>query len=192
MTQPSDKYFQALSLTQRHHDSQSKTFSGQFTWKNRHRIKEIIDRFDVRTILDYGCGGGKQYTNVDDETGESLEKYWGIVPTKYDPGVRRFAKEPTGKFDLVICVQVLGSIPRIDLPWVVDRLYGFANKAIFVSERLGAPRKQIYATMADDMPHGITKEEWIGLLRRPADSSAVMIAAFKGAPDNPGWEIGEI
>jgi hypothetical protein len=185
MTEPSDKYFQALSLTQRHHDSQSKTFSGQFTWKNRHVIKEIIDRFDVKSILDYGCGRGKQYYENNNEFGQTLEQYWGIVTTKYDPGVRRFSQEPRGKFDLVICVQVLGSIPRGDIPWVVDRLYNFANKAIFVAERLGTPRKQIYATMAEDMPHGITKEEWIDLLYRPVDTPK-MIMHFKEKQEKLG------
>src|SRR6266481_1302996 len=150
---PSDKYFRALGLTEDFHDKGGKTFSGQFTWKNRHRIKEIIDRFDVHSILDYGCGKGKQYINIDPDSGQSLEEYWGIITTKYDPGVKQFSREPTGKFDLVICVQVLGSIPSDDLPWVVDRLYSFATKAIFVSERLAIPRKQIYASMADDMPH---------------------------------------
>lgn len=178
MNDPSDKYFEALRLTQRHHESQSKTFSGQFTWKNRHRIKEIIDRYNVKSILDYGAGRGKQYYENTDEFGQSLEQYWGIVTTKYDPGVRKFSQEPRGKFDLVICVQVLGSIPRVDLPWVIDRLYRFANKVIFVVERLGAPRKQIYANIAEDMPHGISKEEWMELLHRPVDVPK-MITSFK-------------
>lgn len=178
MTEPSDKYYKALSLTQKHHESQSKTFSGQFTWKNRHLIKDIIDEFGIETILDYGCGKGKQYYENNDELGQSLEQYWGIVTTKYDPGVRKFSKEPRGKFDLVICVQVLGSIPRDDIPWVVDRLYGFANKAVFVAERLGTPRKQIYASMVDDMAHGMTEKEWVDLLYRPVDTPK-MITHFK-------------
>ncbi len=186
---PTEKYFEALRLTQKHHAEQNKTFSGQFTWKNRHRIKEIIDRFDVHSILDYGCGKCKQYLDNVDEKGQNLEQYWGIKTTKYDPGVPMYSSEPKGTFDLVICVQVLGSIPRVDLPWVVNRLYGFTNKAIFVSERLGTPRKQIYASMVEDMPHGLSREEWRSILYRVDAGNKKMIAAFK---TEEGWKIDEL
>lgn len=180
MSEPSPKYFEALKLTQHHHDTQNKTFSGQFTWKNRKRIKTIIDRLGVTSILDYGCGKGKQYDTAinRDKDGKSITEFWGITPTMYDPGVRKYAAEPVGKFDLVICVQVLASIPRGDLPWVIDRLYGFANKAIYVSERLVAPHKPIYKTIKNDMPHSMTRDEWMALLRRPG-SPVRLIVQFR-------------
>jgi len=145
-----------------------------------------------KCIVTHNCGKGKQYINVDPDTGQTLEEYWGIVTTKYDPGVQKFARhEPEGKFDLVICVQVLGSIPRDDLTWVVDRLYSFATKAIFVSERLAIPRKQIYASMADDMPHGLSREDWLTILHRPVDKPK-MIVALKGTDIQPGWNLEEV
>lgn len=189
MTEPSEKYYRALHLTQQHHENQQKTFSGQFAWKHRHRIKAIIDRLDVKSILDFGCGKGKQYRNIDEDTGQSLEQYWGISPFRYDPGVREYSKEPTGKFDLVICVQVLGSIPTDDLPWVIDRLYGFATKAIFVTLRLIVPHKPIYESLGDSMPIHLTQEEWMEKLCRP-DEEARMIAMFKGGI-TPGWKTVE-
>lgn len=193
MTQPSDKYFEALRLSRKHHDNQNKTFSGRFTWKNRHRIKELIDRFDVKSILDYGCGKGKQYIEIDPDTGQTLEQYWGVTATKYDPGTKEYVQEPVGKFDMVICVQVLGSIPRIDLPWVIDRLYSRANKVIFVSERLVTPRKQIYASIAKDMPFGMSREEWLEMLRRPVGHTQpwpAMFVGFKSA--GVGWAVEEV
>jgi hypothetical protein len=186
-TNPSEKYYEALRLTQQHHDNQTKTFSGNFTWKNRERIKYIIDRFEIKSILDYGCGRGRQYDRVDEETGQSLEQYWGgVAVTKYDPGVRWFSEEPQGKFDLVICVQVLGSIPRVDLPWVVDRLYGFANKVVYVAERLVIPGKQIYKKIEDDMPYGLSRGEWLEILRRP-ESGIHLFTALKSAEFKSGW-----
>lgn len=188
MTEPSPKYFEALALTQNHHDRQNKTFSGQFTWKQRKRIKEVIDRVGATSILDYGCGKGKQYNtafNVEAD-GKSLVEWWGIQPTLYDPGVRAHAAEPKGKFDLVICVQVLGSIPRADLPWVIDRLYGFANKAVFVAERLISPHKPIYKSITADMPREMTLDDWMMLLRRPG--SPVSLTAVFRHPDKH-WDI---
>jgi len=187
---PSERYLRALGLTQRHHAAQDKTFSGQFTWKQRHRIKVLIERFGAASMLDYGCGKGKQYDparNRDTE-GRSLEEFWGIAPTRYDPGVPAYAAEPQGKFDLVICVQVLGSIPTADLPWVIDRLYGFAGKAIFVAERLILPRKQIYQSMRAEMPYGHSAEHWLGLLER--DGGVPLIAMFREA--DRGWYQAEL
>ncbi len=172
MDRPSDAYFMALDATRRHHAGAAKTFSGQFTWKQRHRIKDLIDRYNVKSILDFGCGRGKQYQNVDEE-GRTLEEYWGIKTKKYDPGVSIYSIEPEGKFDLVICVQVLGSIPRKDIPWVVDRLYNFANKAIFMVERItkDGPRKRIYEDIQDEMPYNLTGQEWVDLVRRKRPQS---------------------
>ena len=76
------KYKRALALTTEFHDRGGKTFSGQFTWKMKDYIKELIDQFGVKTLLDYGCGKGKQYLNVDPRTGMDLERYWGVKSTK--------------------------------------------------------------------------------------------------------------
>jgi hypothetical protein len=151
----SPDYYAALTRTQRHHQAkQGKTFSGSFTWKQRRRIKGLIDRFEATSMLDYGCGWGKQYQERDENTGQSLADFWGFDPVKFDPGVPHFQAEPKGSFDLVICVQVLGSIPTADLPAIVDRLYGHATKAIFVAERIGGVRKPIFEDMEAAMPHG--------------------------------------
>lgn len=173
----SDVYRAALKRTQHHHATQNKTFSGQFTWKRRKKIKDIIDQRDCHSILDFGCGKCKQYdpaVNRDDE-GRSLEEFWGIKPYRYDPGVPAYSTKPVGKFDLVICVQVLCAIPKRDLPWVIDELYSYADKALFVSERLGNPHKPIYNDIADEMPR-YTAEEWIQLLRRPGSPIRLTIA----------------
>lgn len=183
----SPAYYAALTRTQAHHQAkQGKTFSGRFTWKQRHRIRELIDRFGAESILDYGCGWGKQYQERDERTGQSLAEFWGVDPVKYDPGVPHFQDEPKGKFDLVICVQVLGSIPTGDLPEIIDRLYSHANKAIFVAERIGGVRKPIFDDIKDDMPHGRSMEWWLDMLRRPG-SSVRMVAAFHNSDEEAGW-----
>ncbi len=190
----SPEYYAALKRTQRHHQAkQGKTFSGRFTWKQRHRIKTLIDRFAAASLLDYGCGWGKQHTERDEQTGQSLAEYWGVEPVKYDPGVPHFQAEPKGKFDLVLCVQVLGSIPTGDLPAIIDRLYAHATKAIFVVERLGAVRKQIFDDMEEAMPHGQSMKWWLEMLARPG-IPVRMIAAFHNQDEEtgwPGWRIEE-
>lgn len=194
MPELSPAYYAALERTQRHHaQKQGKTFSGRFTWKQRHRIKELIERFDARSMLDYGAGWGRQYSETDPQTGQTLTEYWGIEPTKFDPGVPHFSAEPKGKFDLVICVQVLGSIPTADLPPIIDGLYAHAGKAIYVVERIGQPHKKLFDDMKAEMPHGQSAEWWLEMLSRPG-STVKMIAAFHNPDETagwPGWRIEE-
>lgn len=196
--QLSKAYYSALERTRRHHaKKRGKTFSGRFTWKQRDRIKGLVDRFEAKTILDYGAGWGQQYLERDAETGQSLAEMWGVDPFKYDPGVPHFQTEPVGKFDLVICVQVLGSIPTSDLSAIIDRLYAHAGKAVYVAERVGLqPHKPIFDDMKAEMPHGQPVEWWIEMLRRPdADGKPKMIAAFRNQDQTtgwPGWRIEEL
>lgn len=187
MPELSPAYYAALERTRGHHARvRGKTFSGRFTWKQRHRIKELIDRFGADSMLDYGCGWGKQYAERDEQD-RSLAEFWGVDPVKFDPGVPHYQTEPAGKFDLVICVQVLGSIPTADLPAIVDRLYGHAGKAIFIAERLGSPRKPIFDDMKAEMPHGRSLEWWLDVLLRPG-SPVKLIAAFHSSDSIAGWE----
>lgn len=192
---PSAAYYDAVGRGRVHHESQGKTFSGAFLFKQRDRVKEVIEKFSVVSMLDYGCGAGKQYllrmgadgvSRVPGDPGYSdddpgLMQILGLEPAKvrlYDPCVQRYAVEPAGVFHLVVCVQVLSCIPRQDLPWAIDRLYGFASRAIFVAERMGAARKKIYDGMRDLMPREMSTDEWVELLRRPG-SPVAMFAALK-------------
>lgn len=128
------EYLKALADCKRHHEI-SKTYSGKLLRPHAPYIKEIVDRLGCKTALDYGCGKGLQYEWVNE--GQTLEQYWGLAVTKYDPAYPPFAAEPTGKYDLVICTHVLGAIPKSDRGWVLDRIYGFADKAVFIAEKIG-------------------------------------------------------
>lgn len=162
MSNPSAAYLAALEASKEIH--KGKQFTGKFLRPHAPFIKEIIDRLGCKTVLDYGCGKGQQYEWVIPSTGQTIEQFWGVEVTKYDPAWPPFAKEPEGKFDLVICTQMLGAIPVADREWVIDRLYGLAAKAIYVSERLGEARKSIgdNGLRASDW----TAEDWANALSR--------------------------
>lgn len=201
MSEPTAAYSKALRATQEFHErKQGKTFSGAFIFKDqRNRLAEICRRLSVETMLDYGCGYGQQYlmregadgkghrpTDDDfDPKGRSLLDILGVKSVfKYDPGIPNVSTEPTGKFDLVTCVQVLGCIPTIDLPWVIDRLYSFATKAVFVAERIGTPHKPIFDHMADQMPRNQSADEWLDRLRRPGSPIKLFFAVKE-----PSWRL---
>lgn len=174
MAKPSAAYRRALAESKRNH-AESKTFSGKLLRPHAPFIKELIDRHNVRSILDYGCGKGSQYTWVSHEGGSipagmTIEQYWGVPVTKYDPAYTPFAAEPQGQFDLVICTHTLGAIPASDRPWVIDRLYSLARKAIYVAEKLG----QVPTKLATAASTGWTREQWAALLRRESNIECVL------------------
>jgi hypothetical protein len=86
-------------------------------------IRRIVAETDTSSILDYGCGRGDNYSI------HNMHSRWGgLMPTLYDPGVPKFDKLPTGKFDGVICAGVLEHIPEDELGETTDLLAGYATK----------------------------------------------------------------
>lgn len=161
MSEPSDAYWKALEDAKQHHQT-SKTFSGKFLKRYLDEICEVIKDYHCQTVLDLGCGKGLIYQERD------LEAEWGVKITKYDPAVPEFATEPDGQFDLVICTHVLGTIPIVDLPWFIDRMYRFSRRCVFVAERVSNPKKD-WCDIAESCPVGWTAVKWLDELspRRP-------------------------
>jgi hypothetical protein len=119
--------------------SATQTFSGKMLMEQAPTIAELVSRTQSRSILDYGCGKGEAYEAKDielagGERAASLADYWQIDELRrYDPGYEPFSELPTGPFDAVICIDVLEHITEPDLPWVLDELFGYAQKFVFAN-----------------------------------------------------------
>ena len=186
---PSEDYERALELSKEQHLA-SKTYSGKFLRPYVSKIKPIIDRLGIKSALDYGCGKGLQYTWVDEADGLTIEQKWGFKVAKYDPAFGPFAAEPVGTFDFVICTHVLGVIPLPDLDWVVDRIYGFANKAVFVVVRTGKlPSESKARWRVDNIPRDWVADQWIDLLTRRKLKDIEVHLCVKS--DAPGHKTGD-
>lgn len=165
MSQFSKDYHTALQQTQRFH-AREKGFSGRFMVRYIEDIRQIAQAHQAKSMLDYGCGRGAQYAEPLQIGARfvPVEDYLAIHDiTKYDPGYPPFSKEPSGRFDLVICTQVLGSIPVGDLQAVLDRLFSYAIRAVYIGEVLNdAPRKKLHHGLASagKMPHGWDRDCW--------------------------------
>lgn len=161
LTSPSKAYQVALAQSIQHHQS-SKTYSGSLMRPHAPAIKMVIDKLGCQSVLDYGAGKGSQYEWVMPESGQTVEQYWGVPVTKYDPAWPPYATEPVGKYDLVICTHTLGAIPTEDLGWVVDRLYALAGKALYIAERIGHVRKKVHEAHAtSEMRSSI---DWLNII----------------------------
>ena len=151
------------------HHRGSKTYSGSLMRPHVPYLSEMISRLGVHSALDYGCGKGEQYRWRDPHhANQTVEERWGFEVRKYDPCWPPYAREPEGRFDLVICTHTLALVPLADLDWAVGRLFGFAAKAVFVAEKIGE-RKKKEARVAGERAIGWTVQQWLDRLAPFAD-----------------------
>lgn len=145
--QPSRRYLELLECyctmhregDARHRMAPEKTFEGRSLPRQAHRIKTLIARTNARTVLDYGSGKGTQYRAAGIKQDgvvrwNSIQEYWGVDTIRcYDPAYEPFSQLPEGRFDGVVCTDVLEHCPEEDLDWIVDGLFSFATAFVFAT-----------------------------------------------------------
>jgi hypothetical protein len=155
----SDYYLESVAAGRRF-QQQNKSWAGYDVVKYQNKIHDLVNQYNAKTILDYGCGKGLQYSEplpYGTESGKELpadqwqtfDQYLGVKVFKYDPCVEEFEipPPPDAKFDGVICTQVLNSIPDADMPWVRDTLERHATKFCFIGlnfQREAKAKKTMY------------------------------------------------
>ena len=149
-------------------------FPGHSTKKHSKAIKELIDKHGAKTLLDYGSGKGHQYYI------HKLHDEWGVeMPTLYDPAVPGIDAPPRGRFDGVICTDVLEHLAGSDLSLAIERCIARADKFVLFSI-CTRPAKKL---LPDGRNAHITLESvdwWRGYVRAIADDLF---------PDKPPPEI---
>ena len=156
---PSD-YYQESVQRGREFQQQNKSWAGYDVVKYQQCIKDLVDRYSAKTILDYGCGKGLQYQErlpyggsagheLPPDQWQTFDQYLGVKIYCYDPCVAGFEQLPPDgtKFDGVICTQVLNSIPDADMTWVRELLESYTDKFCFVGinfQREAKGKKSLY------------------------------------------------
>lgn len=149
----SDYYESSVRLGAQFQNNNPKNWTGYDVVKYHKQIKDLVVRYHAKTILDYGCGKGLQYTDPlpykSEEIRQTFDQYLGATVYKYDPCVPEFATPPPvgTKFDGVICTQVLQSIPDSDLWWVREKLESYTQDFCFIGlnfQRTAKSKKHIY------------------------------------------------
>jgi len=110
-------------------------------------VAEICDVLNCRSVLDYGAGKGT--------LGPYLKRL-GIEYAAYDPVT--FPKKPSGRFDLVVCLDVMEHIEEAFVPAVMAEIWGYTNIAMFCVVNTRASSK----TLSDGRNAHITERpyEW--------------------------------
>ncbi len=125
------------------------TFPGLSLPSQAGRIKRLIEATGAANILDYGSGKGQQYDlrgipGPDGERYDSIQDYWDVDYIQcYDPSYTPFSKLPAGKFDGVVSTDVLEHCPEEDLPWILDEIFGYAEKFVFANVACYPAKKRL-------------------------------------------------
>ena len=115
----SNYYDTSVQLGTEFQKNNPKNWAGYDVVKYQDQIKDLVQRYNAKTILDYGCGKGLQYTEklpwgmkngveppLDQWT--TFDKWLGVDVYKYDPCVPGLDISPpvNMKFDGVICGHI--------------------------------------------------------------------------------------
>lgn len=151
---PSPRYTELLGYYAEMHDegevqrgkSAEKTFDGRSLAVHINGIRRVTKHFGAKTLLDYGSGKAKFYEDtvfqLPDRQVTGLKALWGLDEVRlFDPGYAPYAAIPEGRYDVVVCTDVLEHIPEEDLPWVIDELFSYANQVVYASVAIYAAAK---------------------------------------------------
>ena len=159
----SEYYLESVELGKRFQINSS-SWAGTDCKNYHNQIRVLMDKYNAKTVLDYGCGKGSQYRDLvaygmlHDQVTEPMTFQTRINAEsvyKFDPCVKEFEIEPAGEqFDAVICTQVLGGIPDVDIPWLKNKLMNYATKFVFIG--LHKPDKPVKAKKRMYDPNWVT------------------------------------
>jgi hypothetical protein len=114
-----------------HKDPQK--YPGASFHKELPHIKSLMNEVKPKTILDFGCGKGKQYSALNLHL--QLPKFEKLV--LYDPAVPQFSKRPDKEnFDLIYSTDVMEHIPEWDIPNIFDYIFKHA-KSVYLAIHTG-------------------------------------------------------
>jgi len=132
MMEPSQQYYDAVAKGTHFQETES-AWAGNDSKNYIEEIKCLVKHHKAKTLLDYGCGKGQQYT----QKSPSFDQRCGFKSYYlYDPCVRHYSEPPRGsrKFDAIICLQVIRHIPNKDIPWLKELFERTAKKFVLIGE----------------------------------------------------------
>lgn len=140
---------------------EQKKFPGNAVLRFVPEIADLVAEFGSKRLLDYGCGLGWQYTR------ERIHLAWNTEPPAlYDPAVAEHSATLIGRFDGVLCTDVLEHVPEDELQQVIGEIAGFAGQWAFISVCC-RPSKHIRLEDGQNVHITIRPFEWWQALLAP-------------------------
>lgn len=111
------------------HRKRDTIFSGRSVLPHVKSIRELVIQHNPKTLIDYGCGKGLQYSL------DKVQRQWyNKMPLLYDIGVPKYSARPVPVGTVgIICTDVLEHIQEEDLPAILTDIYSFKPVFAFFS-----------------------------------------------------------
>jgi hypothetical protein len=136
-------------------------FQGLTVLNYESQLHKLCNRFNAKTILDYGSGHGKAWSG-------GLQLRLGLTDVRrYDPAIPAFSDKPAAgeKFDGVVCCDVLEHMLREDVEQAIDDLFRYATKFVFATVCC-RPAKKLFPDLTNMHVTIMPIDEWEALFRR--------------------------
>jgi SAM-dependent methyltransferase len=132
-------YYDLVDKSTQYHESH-KSWAGFSQASYVKDIKALVEKHNVKSLLDYGCGKGQQYIEKLEYTPgvfQTFNEYLNIDSSyKFDPCWKEFKNPPeeNQKFDAVMMIQAIGFIPDHDIDVLKNILMNHTTKFCFIGE----------------------------------------------------------
>jgi 2-polyprenyl-3-methyl-5-hydroxy-6-metoxy-1,4-benzoquinol methylase len=141
---PSERYEELVEKYKEIHAKGLGYFNGKSLLKYVPQVHQKLIAHECKTLLDYGAGKGLLYTdqcaNVQPLLSggkvmtRPLQELWNLTSHRcYDPAYEEHSTKPRGKFDAVISIDVLEHINEDDLEWVLNEIFSYSKKMVFLN-----------------------------------------------------------
>lgn len=144
-------------------------FRGLSVLQHEGRIAQLVRDTGARTLLDYGSGHGDAW-HV-----HRLHERWGVAtPVQYEPSIATWAEKPVGRFDGVICSDVLEHVGEEHLDAVIAELAAYATRFCFASVCC-RPAKKNFSNGRNMHVTVRPQDWWIGKLGRAFGGTGIKL-----------------
>ena len=110
-------------------DAYNRHLNLSFGYSTREYTKGLLEESNSKTLLDYGSGTDLIYSKG------KVHEYWNLEReniTLYDPAIPEYSVKPEGKFDAVICIDVMEHIPEDSIDYVLNEIFSHGTKLILL------------------------------------------------------------
>ncbi len=169
--------YESLEEAKKYHIQNNSHWIGESLGEYKHQIWDLIHRHNYKHILDYGSGKAefhKLLFNNPKTPGAPLNI--NVVP--YDPAYEPFSKKPEGRFDFVICTDVLEHVQEDKVSEVLADIFTFSDN-IFLPITCYAATQTL--SNGKNAHYTIKSPEWWKEKLKPYDGK--YIATFQTRPE---------
>ena len=140
---PSQDYIDLLSEYKELHKD-PKYFNGICLITHLNTVTHIMVEEGVKSLLDYGCGKALLYDEEKYKTmrlnkqgqvlPKPLQEIWQLdYHALYDPAYPKHSKLPKGKYDAVVCTDVIEHIDEKDVDWILEEIFSYSRKFVLLT-----------------------------------------------------------